>query len=242
MSRRSMVHAVLAAASLLGLSVAGEAGAQEAFSIDVASLNANGCFGAVDCDVDDGARLDCERRARRRNRTMAPVGFGVSGGPSGGEIDIGETLRSSFEQSRGIDKIRILFLYNGPEYGDLAEKAQVTADGTVYTLSVRNDVDDALADWDGPGTVTKCGDTTETGTGCFVITDPFPAAVKQLDFTAIRGGPLIPALLFQWHERVGLLDRLHQSRGPEYRRTPGLHRRYGLFGHPARRTATWPST
>ena len=35
MSRRSMVHAVLAAASLLGVTAAGDANAQTAFSIDV---------------------------------------------------------------------------------------------------------------------------------------------------------------------------------------------------------------
>ena len=53
MSRRSMVHAVLAAASLLGLSMAGEAGAQEAFSIDVNSLSRRACFGQPTCPVDE---------------------------------------------------------------------------------------------------------------------------------------------------------------------------------------------
>ena len=45
MSRRSILQAVLAAAGLLGITIAGEAGAQEAFSIDVNSLDSNGCFG-----------------------------------------------------------------------------------------------------------------------------------------------------------------------------------------------------
>ena len=118
----------------------------------------------------------------------------MSGGASGGEIDIGETLRVDFDQSRDIVAIKILFLYNGPEYDDRAEKAQVTADGIVYTLSVHNDADDATAVWSGAGaTVTKCGATTGTGTGCFIVTDPFPDAVERLDFTAIPGGHSFPA-------------------------------------------------
>ena len=80
-----------------------------------------------------------------------------------------------------VSSIQIVYLFNGPEYGDKAEIAQVTADGASYTLSVRNDANDADADWSGPGTVTKCGATTSdpaTGSGCFLITNPFPAPVR----------------------------------------------------------------
>ena len=89
---------------------------------------------------------------------------------------------------RNITEIKFLFLYNGPEFSDKAEKARVTADGTAYTLSVANNADDAAATWSAPGaTVTKCGATTSSGTGCFIVTNPFPAAVGQLAFTAISG-------------------------------------------------------
>lgn len=192
MSRRSMVHAVLAAATLLGFAAAGEAGAQEAFSIDVNSLNSNACFGQSACAV-NAADVSTLSGTLTQKTNNGDTGFGVSGGASGSEIDIGETLRVDFDQSRGIVAIKILFLYNGPEYSDRAEKAQVTADGTVYTLSVGNDADDAAAIWSGPGTVSKCGDTTGTGTGCFIVTDPFPGAVERLDFTAIPGGHSFPA-------------------------------------------------
>jgi hypothetical protein len=186
------VRAVLAAATLLGFAAAGEAGAQEAFSIDVNSLNSNGCFGQGSCSVDE-ADVSALGSTLTQKSNNGDTGFGVSGGASGGEIDVGETLRVDFDQSREIVAIQILFLYNGPEYGDLAEKAQVTADGTVYTLSVQNDADDAAAVWSGAGaTVTKCGDTTGTGTGCFIVTDPFPDAVERLDFTAIPGAHSYP--------------------------------------------------
>ena len=56
------------------------------------------------------------------------TGVGVVGGPSGNEIDIGEWLRVSFTGSgllvRAVD---LSFLYDGPEYGDHHEKAQLTA-------------------------------------------------------------------------------------------------------------------
>ena len=116
------------------------------------------------------------------------TGFGVSGGAAGSEIDIGETLSVDVGDVRNITEIKFLFLYNGPEFSDKAEKARVTADGTAYTLSVANNADDAAATWSSPGaTVSKCGATTSSGTGCFVVTNPFPAAVGQLAFSAISG-------------------------------------------------------
>lgn len=186
MSRPSMVHAVLAAAGLLGFSVAGDASAQEALSIDVSALKAKGCFGQAVCAL-DGLEVSTSGGVLAKKDSNGATGFGVSGGPSGSEIDIGETLRVDIDQSRTILAIQILFLYNGPENDDRAEKARVIADGTAYTLSTRNDADDASADWSGPGTVTKCGATTSKGTGCFIVTDPFPEAVSRLDFTAVAG-------------------------------------------------------
>ena len=192
MSRRSLVHAVLAAAGVLGFAMAGDAGAEDAISIDVGALNANGCFGQAACAL-DGAEVSTATGVLAKKSSAGASGFGVSGGPSGGEIDIGETLRVDFDQSRTIIGIKVVFLYNGPEFGDRAEKARIIADGTIYTLSTRNDADDASADWSGPGTVTKCGAATSTGAGCFIVTDPFPGAVSRLDFSAVAGGQPYPA-------------------------------------------------
>lgn len=207
MSRLSMVHAVLAATSLLGTTLAVDANAQVAFSIDVQALEDNNCFGAAICAL-NGADISiiapATGRVLEKKMHNDATGFGVSGGPSGAEIDVGETLRVELNddttdiQSRSITAIRILFLYNGPEYSDRAEKVEVTVDGgAVYTLSTSSFADD-VADWtgpgrvgwSGPGKVDNCdgGATTLAGTGCFTITDPFPGAVSRLDFTAIAGG------------------------------------------------------
>ncbi len=186
MSRRFMVHAVIAAAGLSGGFAA--AHADEPFSIDANAIEAQGCFSQASCDLDEAVITTTGGNLQKKELNTA-IGFGVSGGPSGSEIDIGQNLRVDFDQSRSIVAIRILFLFNGPEFSDRAEIAEIKADGTVYTLSTLNDIDDATAAWSGPGTVTKCGAATAAGTGCFLITDPFPGVVSRLDFGAITGGP-----------------------------------------------------
>ena len=191
MSRLFTMRAVLAAACLLGFTMGGGASAQVAITIDVNSLTSNGCFGHASCAL-NGAGVTTTGGVLAKKTSSGATGFGVSGGPSGSEIDIGERLRVDFNESRSIIAIKILFLYNGPEFGDKSEKARVIADGTAYTLSTRNDADDAAADWSGPGIVTKCGPTTAAGTGCFIVTDPFPGVVSRLDFTAVAGSQPYP--------------------------------------------------
>jgi hypothetical protein len=185
MSRRFMVRAVLAAASVLAVSASNKAGA-DAINIDPGELADHGCFGQAACDL-DGADIAATGGTLQKKDLNSASGFGVSGGASGPEIDIGQTLRVDFDESRSIVAIKVLFLFNGPEFSDRAEKARVIADGTTYILSTLNDADDADATWSGPGTVTQCGATTQAGTGCFIITDPFPGAVSRLDFSAVTG-------------------------------------------------------
>ncbi len=156
MSRQTMVRAVLATVGLMGASVAGATGTPDPNSIDTAALQAAGCFGKSACVV-NGASLSATGGVLAKKSGNGATGFGVSGGAAGAEIDIDEILHVDFGQPRSVVAIKVLFLYNGPEFGDKAEKASVTADGTTYTLSVRNNADDAQADWTGPGTVTKCG-------------------------------------------------------------------------------------
>ncbi|MEX2149255.1 MAG: hypothetical protein WD793_03520 [Steroidobacteraceae bacterium] len=188
MSRHTTVRAVHVAAAVFGLSLAGSASAQEAITVDVSALEANGCFGQAACAVAEVSLATGSGSLAQKDRNGAS-GFGVSGNPAGNEIGIGETLSVEVDNARTVGAIQFLFLYNGSEFGSSAEKASVTADGTAYILSVRNNADDAEADWSGPGTVTKCGATTSQGTGCFIVTDPFPDAVSRLDFSAAAGGP-----------------------------------------------------
>jgi hypothetical protein len=187
MIRHYLPRAALAVAAIIGTSLAGSAGAQETTRIDASGLDANGCFGQAACEV-EGVQLSVGSGTLAKKSLNGATGFGASGGASGAEIDIGETLNVELDAVRNVLAIKFLFLFNGPEYGDKAEKASVVADGNTYTLAVGIGADDAPATWSGPGTVSKCGATTSSGTGCFLVTNPFPGPVGQLDFTAIAGG------------------------------------------------------
>ncbi|HET8691306.1 MAG TPA: hypothetical protein VFM30_04190 [Steroidobacteraceae bacterium] len=178
---------LLASATLLAASTGFDAGATGALSIDAGALQGAGCLGLTTC-VLDGATVTATGGTLAKKTDKGQSGFGVNGGASGEEIDLGQKVRVDYDRTRTIVAIKFVFLFNGPEYGDRAEKAQVTVDGQAYTLSVRNNADDATADWSGPGSVSKCGATTSSGSGCFVVTDPFPGGVSRLEFTAIPGG------------------------------------------------------
>lgn len=121
-------------------------------------------------------------------------GLGVTGGRTGDEIDIGETVTMSFA-SQVVSDFSVAFLYNGPEFGDWREIAQVTAyNGAailgIYTLTVGNDGAIPGATWSGTGAVINLSLPTDTGGGSWrVLGNPFGnAAVTGLQFTALASG------------------------------------------------------
>lgn len=56
------------------------------------------------------------------------VGVGISGGRTQDEIDIGETLIGSWSGARTVTSLTLGVLYDGPEFGDVQESAQITFD------------------------------------------------------------------------------------------------------------------
>lgn len=124
----------------------------------------------------------------QQKSSSGATGLGIAGGLAGPEIDSNETLTVTFTTSQSVSAIEVLFLYNGPEFNDRAEKAQVTTNAGVYTLAVGNSLDDDGASWSGPGRVSKCGATTSAGSGCFRISNPFPGPVTSMAFTTSAGG------------------------------------------------------
>lgn len=118
-------------------------------------------------------------------------GLGITGGRTGDEIDIGETARVSFA-AQVVSDFSLSFLYNGPEFGDWREIAQVTAyNGLavagVYTLTVGNDGAIPGATWSGTGNVINLSPPTDAGGGSWRVTgNPFGnAAITALSFTAL---------------------------------------------------------
>lgn len=149
------------------------------------------CLGKSSCTV-DGATVSTNgsKYVFAEKTVNGATGLGISkkggGDRTPGEIDIGESLNITFDAKQIVDAIQILFIYNGPEFDDVAEVAQISADGTPYKLKVSS-TSDNQASWNsGFGGVSSCGATTANGTGCFLITNPFgDTGIESLSLTAL---------------------------------------------------------
>ena len=162
-------------------------------------------------------------------------GFGVSGGASGNEIDIGETLRVEIGQARNVKSIKFLFLFNGPGIQRPRRKGERDCRRHRRTRFPSATVRTTPRP---PGAAPEHGHQVRRhdlrrGTGCFIVTDPFPAAVSQLDFGAVQGGH---ALSRHRHQRIRTMRSVPSTiEIADRRRAAGLHRRDGMSGRPARR-------
>lgn len=121
-------------------------------------------------------------------------GLGVTGGGSGNEIDVGESVTMSFS-ARVISDFTLSLLYNGPEFGDFREIAQVMAfngDSVLGThmLTVGNDGGIPGAAWSGFGSVTNLSLPTPDGGAAWLVSgNPFGnVAATKLVFTAVTSG------------------------------------------------------
>lgn len=76
--------------------------------------------------------------------TNGVTGVGVTGGPSGNEIDlnVGEAITGTSTTGFILNSLTLAFLYDGPEYGDFQEVAQIEAQlagGGISTAVLTND-------------------------------------------------------------------------------------------------------
>jgi hypothetical protein len=107
------------------------------------------------------------------------------------EIGVGEVLRATFSQGLVVTGIQLGLLFDGPEFSDVQESAQITAtfaggQSVSYTLTA---LYDSLFSWNGMGSVALLGGSnTESNGGIWQLTNPFGRSlVTQLDFTALAG-------------------------------------------------------
>lgn len=118
------------------------------------------------------------------------TGAGVQGGPSGNEIDIGQYINASFSNAIIITNFTLGVLFNGPEYKDVNEKAQVTAtylDNSVHTFTFTA-TGNTTAIWTGLGSYSNLSPAIVGDGGVWSISNPFgKERVKSLSFTAIPG-------------------------------------------------------
>jgi hypothetical protein len=134
-----------------------------------------------------GAGTACGNRALTTKTKDGYTGIGISGGRTGGEIDTDETLTLALSSSQVIKSLTFGVLFDGPEFGDWREIAQVTAGtNSVGTLTVDNATTATWTSGFGTWQVTALSDAVQSGGGVWQILNPFgSAAVDSLAFTAL---------------------------------------------------------
>jgi hypothetical protein len=120
-------------------------------------------------------------------------GLGVSGGRTGDEIDMDETVGMGWASGLLITSFSVGVLYNGPEFGDWAEIAKVTArnGNTVVGVGLLqvDATNNTLASFTGTGfgTVINLSPATDDKGGAWTVLNPFGnAKVTSLHFTALE--------------------------------------------------------
>jgi len=116
---------------------------------------------------------------------------GVTGGASGCEVDIGESMTLSFSSAVRVSGVNLAFLYDGPEYKDVNEKAQLTATlaggGSFIATLVATGTNVALAS---NGTVANIEKANAVDAGQWLWSNPFGnAAVTSITFRSLAGAP-----------------------------------------------------
>ena len=120
------------------------------------------------------------------------TGLGISG-KTQGEIDVNEFVRGSFSSPVVLEALTILFLYNGGEFDDPNEVAEISINGGAVVGTLTANAENSAVWSLGGGGITSCGDTSMTGTGCFRIANPFASRlVSELAFTALSAGNNLP--------------------------------------------------
>jgi hypothetical protein len=117
------------------------------------------------------------------------TGVGITGGRTIDEIDIGETLTASSGSAFAISSITLGVLFDGPEFGDVDEVAQINVNlgGTVFTLTALGTATAVLSN-PGIGSVTNVSPAQEGAGAVWRIDfDPAITPVTSISFTALTG-------------------------------------------------------
>ena len=124
------------------------------------------------------------------------TGVGISSGRTGGEIDIGETIVGSFAHAVRLEALSFSVLFDGPEYGDWNEIAQVraTLSGGSVLFGTLQVIGPTTATWlvgglAQPGSTAGVlpGSTATDGqAGAWQVLNPFgDASITALEFGAL---------------------------------------------------------
>ncbi len=158
------MRTILAAAAAAAASL----GAASAATISTADLAL--CNGLSAC-VAPGATVTGSPGSLQMKTVAGQQGLGVAG-KTNGEIDFGEWLTVTFDSKVFIDAFKLVFLFNGPEFGDKNEEGLIRltlGDGSIVDFNVRAIGEDKATVFTGLGSVANCGATAASGAGCFLF-------------------------------------------------------------------------
>jgi len=115
----------------------------------------------------------------------AYTGVGVTGGATPDEIDIGQSITGNAISPFNIGSITIGFLFDGPEFGDVNEIAQITINGTTkFTLTATGS---NTATWTGPGGVSNLSPATGDQAAVWMLSNLNLTNVTSIGFAPLQG-------------------------------------------------------
>lgn len=174
------------AAAVAVAALATSAHAQTVTAADLVAANAIG----ADQTVVNGIEFGTIGGSFASKTLEGVTAVGVSGGPSGAEIDIGQAIWASFADFRNVASLSVAFLFDGPEYNDVNEVAKVFLLGT-SSWGRLTATGPTTASWSfSDGVVTNVSAATLGSAGVWTIDNPFgTAAGTGLYFGALEGLP-----------------------------------------------------
>jgi hypothetical protein len=122
------------------------------------------------------------------------TGVGVKDGASGNELDIGQSIVGVFTQSYNLSQFTLGLLFDGPEYRDVQEQAQISVkytgsnSFTDYVLTAVRSATGTTATWTGLGSVVSIKPALDGKGGVWSVLNPFGnAKIDEIKFAAIPG-------------------------------------------------------
>jgi len=186
--------------TVLATALAASAAAQAVVTTDTTILGADFGTGTSYTEaitpLGNSVKFESNERTFQTKTLAGYTGVGISGGRTNGEIDIGETITGTFTNAVSLTGFSLSVLFDGPEYGDWNEIAQVTAhlSGGGSLVGTLRATGATSATWL-VGGVSFAGSLVSSlgsgaisgGSGAWDVRNPFgDASITSLDFTAIN--------------------------------------------------------
>jgi hypothetical protein len=166
-------------------------------SVSAGTVNAADGVGGTALNIHNGTTITFSAPGGQSLATRAVTGFGsglgIAGGASGAEIDIGQTVLASFSAGLVVTGLQLGLLFDGPEFNDVNEVAQVTATFVggltqAFTFTATGQTTGALSGAAPGATWANVSPASASGQAVWNIFNPFGnSLVTNLAFTPLQG-------------------------------------------------------